>query len=159
MNDVEPNLRETAECGCGCGVYGTLKSPWSDGSRCVARRCHCKRCTGRANRKRGLKKQTRAAKGLGIPVGSLLPSNEESMRGVVRIEVKSGGAAKTVDTFYRNVRAQSDAAKSIGDHRAFVGCASPSGSQRTYYVIRDDELAVAVAALAVALFSEEGVGA
>lgn len=64
----------------------------------------------------------------------------------VRVEAKSGAQAKTVDTFYRKTRAQSDAAKAEGDTRPYVAAAMPDGVSYGYYVIRSDELAAVLRA-------------
>jgi hypothetical protein len=56
------------------------------------------------------------------------------------MEVKSGGPAKTVGTFYRNTRAQADVAKAIGDVRPFMAVASVDGSRDGLAVIRMSDL-------------------
>ena len=150
MSDVTPNLRPTDYCGCGCGVYGSLKAPWRDGTRCVARKCACKRCQGRQNRRRGLAKQRAATKVLGLSQGQFAGSDEETLEGAVRTEVKSGGKAKPVQTAYENARAQSEAARAFGDTRPFVGSFAPVNTSHVYYVVRSDDLERVVFALAMA---------
>lgn len=117
---TEPLFKSNvAECQCGCGQYGTQRRPNRDGSICV-RSCKCKRCQGRENRKSGLKAQAKATSAVGIKRSSLKPGNEEHLSGALRVEVKSGLEAARVLTAYLNAKAQSDAARSIGDLRPFV---------------------------------------
>jgi len=145
----EPNLKEQDYCGCGCGKFGTLKRPWRNGQRCVARTCQCRRCTGGASAKRGAKKQKLATKQLGLSHGQFAGRHEEALQGPIRTECKSTlRHAKPIETAYRLMRAQADAAKSVGDTRPFVASAIPPGSNLVYYVIRSDDLEAVVLALA-----------
>lgn len=90
MSEHQSFIKDKAECGCGCGAYGTLKPENRAGIRCVARVCKCAACRGRANRKRGLAKQRTAAKKLGLARGPFLASNEENWSdNMFRNEVKS----------------------------------------------------------------------
>lgn len=82
-------LKDVDDCGCGCGLAGTLKKANRAGVRCV-RGCKCNACRGRNNRKRGLAKQREAAKALGLARGPFLASNEEAWSdNMFRNEVKS----------------------------------------------------------------------
>lgn len=67
-------------------------------------------------------------------------ANEETWRLPVRAEVKAGGPAKTVDTFYRNTKAQADMQKAIGDMRPFLAVAMVDGSTDGLAVIRMSDL-------------------
>lgn len=67
-------------------------------------------------------------------------ANEENWRLPVRLEVKAGGPAKTVDTFYRNTKSQSDLSKAIGDIRSFVAIAMVDGSTDGLAVLRLSDL-------------------
>lgn len=145
--DVEPRLKELVACPCGledCTAYGT---PTKNGhpKGCTSK---CPQCRGRRNRAKGRRKQAAAVRGLGIPRSNLSPGHEEFLQGPVRVEVKSGGKANVVDTAYRLSRGQSDAAKAVGDHRAFVAAFMPDRVSYGLYVIRSDELEAAVFALA-----------
>lgn len=145
--DVTPNLRDLGDCGCGCGLYGTLKRPSRDGVRCVARLCRCKRCQGRSNRSRGLAKQRAATKKLGLSHGQYAGTHEESLQGPVRTEHKSTARnAGPVGTAYELSRSQSDAARALGDNRPFVASFTPPGSTHIYFVVRDDDLDAFIAA-------------
>lgn len=141
-SEVQPIFKDNfGDCGCGCGLAGTLKKPWKDGTRCVSRLCKCNRCRGRNNRKRGLAKQSRAARTLGLVTGKFAPSDEENMGGHLLFEHKATAReAGPVATAYERCRAQAMAAKNIGDHRPFVAGFTPPGSTRTYLTIRDDDL-------------------
>ena len=114
--------------------------------------CDCYSCRGRRARNKGKVKQRAARKSLEKSFGvagrsSAQTGDEENWRMRVRSEVKSGGKAKTVDTFYRLCRAQSDAnAGAVGDVRPFVATAMPDGLSYGYVVIRTDELAAVMEA-------------
>lgn len=108
--------------------------------------CSCYSCRGRRNRNKGKTKQRQARRGLEktfqqIAGPSMVStSNEETWRLPVRAEVKAGGMAKTVDTFYRNTKAQADADKAIGDSRPFLAVAMVDGSTDGLAVIRLSDL-------------------
>lgn len=145
--ECTPNFKTGQDyCGCGCGAFGTLKSPRPDGSRCVARKCKCPRCRGRNNNKRGHERQSKAFRRAGY-VGKFSPRDEEAAGWVLRLEHKDGGKAQTVITAYERERQQSEAARPIGDPRPFVASYSRD-EKHTYYVLRDDDLELVVAALA-----------
>lgn len=149
---AEPNLKDAGPCGCGmesCTAFGTLKRPNRDGTRCVARQCACKRCQGRNNRSLGMKKQRKMTKGLGLSHGQYAGTHEEALAGPVRTEAKADAKhAKPVATAYDSMRAQADAAKSVGDNRPFVASTIAPGSNRVLYVIAGEDLAAVVFALA-----------
>lgn len=143
--DVTPRLKPAGPCGCGCELDTTYRAkPWRDGTLCC-RSCACRRCLGRRNRARGDSKAARARRKLGL--GGARTRHEELWRGALRTEVKSGAKAKPVQTFYENCRAQSDAAKAVGDLRPFVAIGAPLGTSKTFCVIEIDDLATLVAAL------------
>lgn len=117
-------LKETAVCPCTddkCpreGTWSTAKLP--DGARHI-KKCKCIRCKNGMNRKSGTKSQAKIPKFFGFAnVNSLNPGNEETIRTVVRFEAKSGAQCKSVHTFHRKCREQSDAAKSFGDDRPVI---------------------------------------
>lgn len=150
MTEVETAFKDNwGDCQCGlpnCNLTGTLRKPWRTGLRCV-KGCPCNHCRGKRSKVKGRTKQASAVRSLGIPRSNLHPGHEEFLPGAVRTEVKAGLKAKTVDTAYRNVREQSDAAKAIGDNRPFTPVFMPDGASYGYVVIRTDELANAVDAL------------
>lgn len=137
------------DCGCGCGEFGTLKAEWRDGTRCVQRKCKCKRCQGRNNRKRGLSKQRQAAVALGLANTKFLPSNEEAFGGALRFESKATKReAGPVWTAFGLVEKQSEASRPVGDHRPFVATFMPPGEGKDgLLVCRLSDLNEVVAAL------------
>jgi hypothetical protein len=138
---------EKGECGCGCGAFGTLKRPSADGTRCVARQCKCKRCIGRANKRRGQAKQRQAAKALGVKLGGLGAGHEENWRAAFRTEVKATKRhAGPVHTAYLDMRAQSEASRPIGDHRPFVATVMPPGVSYGLLIVRTDDLSAVIQA-------------
>lgn len=133
------------------------RSPGKDRRPCsntgiALRDCTCYSCRGRRNRSKGKKKQRQARKGLEKTFQtmagptSVATSDEENWRLPVRAEIKAGGMAKTVDTFYRNTKGQSDQQKAIGDLRPFIAVAMVDGSTDGLVVIRMSDL--------IQLFSE-----
>lgn len=127
------------------------RSPGRENRACpttgvAVRECTCYSCRGRRNRTKGKRTQRTARKGLEkvfqTPAGPSVTAtaNEETWRLPVRTEVKSGGTAKTVDTFYRNTKTQSDVHKAIGDARPFVAVAMPDGTSDGLAVIRLSDL-------------------
>lgn len=103
--------------------------------------CSCISCRNRNNRKRGLAKQSRAARTLGLVTGKFAPSDEENMGGHLLFEHKATAReAGPVATAYERCRAQAMAAKSIGDTRPFAAGFTPPGSTHTYLTVRDDDL-------------------
>ena len=110
------------------------------------RSCTCYPCVGRRSRRKGKSAQREVRKGLervfGVAAGPTVAStaDEENWRLPVRVEAKSGRYAAAVGTFYRMTKAQSDAKKSIGDTRPFVGAARVDGETDPLYVIRQSQL-------------------
>lgn len=143
--DVTPNFKQNqGDCGCGCGVYGTLKKPWRDQTRCVARLCRCFRCRGRNNRAKGDAKARKARKALGA-IGAM-SRHEEHWGGALRIEAKAGAQVGPILTRYLAAKNQSEAARPLGDTRPFVMAAMPDRGPGLL-VVEIDELAQIVAAL------------
>ena len=136
------------DCGCGCGLYGTLKRAWSNGQQCVARRCKCKRCTGGASGKLGRRKQSKAATALGIPRSSIHPGHEEHFGGALRVEVKSGKAdTGPAFTAFLRCETQSEASRPIGDHRPFAAVLMPQDTSDGLLICRLSSLHEVVAAI------------
>jgi hypothetical protein len=106
MSSDESYLKDKADCGCGCGLYGTLKKPNRAGVRCVARGCKCNSCRGKRSHAGGHKKQNTAVRKLGIPVGRFAPTNEESLAGYFDVEVKSGKQVGPVATWWKRTEDQ-----------------------------------------------------
>ena len=139
-------LKEIIDCGCGCGMAGTPKKANRKGVRCV-RGCTCPSCRGRANKRKGQRKQAKAVTALGIPRSSIHPGHEEFLGGAIRVEVKAGGQVKPAVTAYLRCEAQSEAARPIGDHRPFVAVAMPDGSSDGIAMVRLSALHEFVAAM------------
>ena len=128
------------------------RSPGRENRACpqtgtAVRDCTCYSCRGRRNRTKGKKTQREVRKGLertfGVQAGPTVAStaDEENWGGLpVRVEVKSGGMAKTVGTFYRNTKAQSDAKKSIGNYKPFMAVARVDGESDSLVVLRMSDL-------------------
>jgi hypothetical protein len=115
------------------------------------RGCCCRSCRGRKANRNGHSKQNRGARALGLVTSKFAPSDEENLGGPLRFEHKSGANdAGPVRTRYEACRAQSEAAKSIGDPRPFVAGFTPPGSRQMYVVVRSDDLELVVAALGAA---------
>lgn len=145
VTDVTPHLKEKAECGCGCGVYGTLKRPHRDGTRCVQRLCKCPRCRGKNNRRKGDRRAAQARRALGA-IGART-RHEEHWGGALRIEAKAGAQVSPILTRYLAAKQQSEAARPIGDTRPFVMAAMPDRGP-ALLVLELDELAQVMAAVA-----------
>lgn len=147
MTDVTTNLKPKAECSCGCGAFGTLRKPWSDGTACVARVCRCRRCMGKRNRRRGQESQRKVANKLGIPVG-MGGGNEETFQSAARWEMKEGAQVRPAVTAFRRMRDQSEQHRPIGDHRPFAGVATHDGLSVVVVALDDvHEFAAAVLGL------------
>lgn len=113
---VEPRLKERVQCPCGCGVYGVPTK-----RRGHPRGCTCKPCVAGRNSRAGKAGHRKIARMLGAATpGRGSSSHEESWVSPWRVEVKTGAQAGPVVTRWRLSRDQSDASKSIGDHRPFV---------------------------------------
>lgn len=132
---------EPIACSTVCGDERCTKvgQPTKASGHCKG--CCCIRCRNRNNRSRGLKKQSRAARTLGLVTGKFAPSDEEAMAGHLLFEHKATARqAGPVATAYELSRAQAMAAKSVGDTRPFVAGFTPPGSSHMYVTIRDDDL-------------------
>jgi hypothetical protein len=113
-----------ADCPCNCGAFGVINKRTGH----VRRVCPCRKCQGGRNRKRGLEKQRKARRAIGIPdakYGSQL-SDEENWNGPVRAEVKSGKQVGGLGPFFRAEK-QSEQSRAIGDSRPFIFIAMPEG--------------------------------
>ena len=142
------------KCSLGvCPLFGTLNTVSRDGGRRV-RGCGDPVARGKRNKRKGQRKQAKAATMIGVPRSAMSPGHEEFYGGTVRIEVKAGAQAGPVHTKYLAVRAQSEAARPFGDHRPFVGMFMPDGVGYGLVVFRSDELEAVVAALAEQLFEQ-----
>lgn len=117
------------------------------GNEPCTRKEPCRSCLGRRNRRSGMTKQREARKSLEALTGAQAArfsgqlGNEESWHGLpFRVEVKSGGVAKPVQTFYDNCEAQSTQNHAIGDRRPFIAVAMPKGGRM--FLVIDNELLV-----------------
>lgn len=104
----------------------------------------CVACRGARNRRSGMRKQREARKAIERATGTQAArfkgqlGNEEGWAGLpFRVEVKSGGQAKPVQTFHDRCAIQSAQNKAIGDTRPFLAVAMPTGGGM-YWVIHDD---------------------
>lgn len=123
---------EKGACGCGCDAFGTLRRPWSDGTRCV-RGCPCSRCMGKRNRAKGDAKARKARQVLGLT--GVNTRHEEHWGGPLRVESKAGKQVQPIWTRYQAARSQSEAARPIGDTRPFVMVAAPDGVSEFLLVV------------------------
>lgn len=144
MTEHVSYLKEKAECGCGCGAFGTLKRPNRAGIRCVSRECKCASCRGKNNRRKGDRKAAVARKQLGAMGAN--SRHEEHWGGSLRIEAKAGAQVGPILTRYLAAKNQSEAQRPIGDNRPFVMAAMPDRGPGLL-VVEIDELAQIVAAL------------
>lgn len=111
-----------------CPIFGTLRKPSRDGKRRV-RGCGDPVARGLRSKRKGQAKQALAARGIGVPRSALSPGHEEFFGGAVRVEIKAGKQVGPIATRYQAAKAQSDAARSVGDHRPFVFVAMPDGTK------------------------------
>lgn len=150
MSEVTSYQKTKIQCRdvCGdakCDKFGT---PTASGH---VKGCPCISCRNRNNRRRGLRKQSRAARTLGLVTGKFASSDEETMTGHLLFEHKATAReAGPVATAYERCRAQAMAAKAIGDTRCFVASFTPPGSSHMYTTIRDDDLEAFVLSTAYA---------
>lgn len=119
-----------------CPLFGTLGRADRQGVRRV-RGCADPAARGRRNRTKGDAKARRARKKLGL--GGHLTRHEESWSGVVRTEIKAGIQVGPIATRFNAAKAQSDAAKALGDIRPFVMVAMPDGTSRGIVLMDLDE--------------------
>jgi hypothetical protein len=61
-------------------------------------------------------------------LGGHLTRHEENWGGAFRCEIKAGAQVGPIWTRFRDAKAQSDTAKSLGDNRPFVMVAMPDGT-------------------------------
>lgn len=108
-----------------CPLFGTLGRADRRGVRRV-RGCADPAARGKRNRRKGDSKARRARKKLGL--GGHLTRHEENWGGALRVEIKAGAQVKTIATKFNLAKAQSDAAKALGDIRPFAMVAMPDGS-------------------------------
>lgn len=109
----------------GCPLFGTLGRPDRQGRRRV-RGCGDPSARGRRNRTKGDSKARRARKKLGL--GGHLTRHEENWGGYFRTEIKAGAQVGPIATRFQLAKAQSDAAKALGDIRPFIMVAMPDGT-------------------------------
>lgn len=132
--EVETYFKENqGPCGCGCKEYGTLKKPWSNGQRCVTRKCKCPRCMGKNNRRKGDAAARRSRKALKLSGPNT--RHEEHLRGPILTEQKAGKQVGPIWTRFQAARAQAEASRAIGDHRPFVMVAHPDGTSEWLLVV------------------------
>lgn len=108
-----------------CPLFGTLGRPDKKGVRRV-KGCGDPVARGKRNRRKGDSKARRARKKLGL--GGHLTRHEENWGGAFRVEIKAGAQIKAIATKFNAAKAQSDAAKALGDIRPFAMVAMPDGS-------------------------------
>jgi hypothetical protein len=114
------------KCGAtGCPLFGTLGRPDRKNVRRI-RGCADPAARGRRNRNKGDAKARRARKKLGL--GGHLTRHEENWGGYFRTEVKAGLQVGPIATRFQTAKAQSDAAKALGDIRPFIMVAMPDGT-------------------------------
>lgn len=109
----------------GCPKFGTLGRAGKDGKRRI-KGCNDPVARGKRNRTKGDSKARRARKKLGL--GGHLTRHEENWGGAFRCEIKAGAQVGPIWTRFRDAKAQSDTAKSLGDNRPFVMVAMPDGT-------------------------------
>ena len=109
----------------GCPLFGTLGRPDRNQVRRV-RGCSDPAARGRRNRTKGDAKARRARKKLGL--GGHLTRHEENWGGAFRTEIKAGLQVGPIATRFQAAKAQSDAAKALGDIRPFIMVAMPDGT-------------------------------
>jgi hypothetical protein len=114
------------------------------------RKCKCKHCRGRKNRKKGQAGQRVARQALGL-TGERWKgreANEETWTAALRVEVKAGGnMANPVGLRYDKMRVQAEQAKAIGDARPFIAAVKPDGWSDVVVMVKGSDLPDVVAAL------------
>ena len=120
----------------GCPLFGTLGRPDRQGRRRI-RGCGDPAARGKRNRAKGDSKARRARKKLGL--GGHLTRHEENWSGAFRTEIKAGVQVGPIATRFQAAKAQSDAAKALGDIRPFVMVAMPDGTTRGIVLMDLDE--------------------
>jgi len=72
-------------------------------------------------------------------LGGHLTRHEENWGGLVRTEIKAGKQVGPIHTRFQDAKAQSDAAKALGDVRPFVMVAMPEGTSKGIVLMDLDE--------------------
>jgi hypothetical protein len=72
-------------------------------------------------------------------LGGHLTRHEENWGGAFRTEIKAGAQIGPIATRFQQARAQSDAAKAVGDIRPFVMVAMPDGTTKGIVLMDLDE--------------------
>ena len=104
---------------------------------------------GKRNRTKGDSKARRARKKLGLAAtGNAGSRHEEHWSGAFRIESKAGAQVGPIATRFHDAKAQSDAAKALGDIRPFVMVAMPDGTSRGIILMDLDEFSELVSLIA-----------
>ena len=130
-----------------CPRFGLLGRPGRDGKRRV-KGCNDPVARGKRNRTKGDAKARRARKKLGLfATGNAGSRHEEHWSGAFRIESKAGAQVGPIATRFYDAKAQSDAAKAIGDIRPFVMVAMPDGTSRGIILMDLDEFSELVSLL------------
>ncbi len=131
-----------------CPKFGLLGRAGRDGKRRV-KGCNDPVARGKRNRTKGDSKARRARKKLGLyATGNAGSRHEEHWSGAFRIESKAGAQVGPIATRFYEAKAQSDAAKAIGDIRPFVMVAMPDGTSRGIILMDLDEFSDLVSLLA-----------
>lgn len=129
----------------GCPRFGTLGRAGRDGKRRI-KGCGDLVARGKRNRTKGDSKARRARKKLGlVATGHQGSRHEEDWSGRFRTEVKAGAQVGPIATRFFAARAQSSAAKSVGDIRPFAMVAMPDGTSEGIVLMSLDEFAELVA--------------
>jgi hypothetical protein len=81
-------------------------------------------------------------------LGGHLTRHEENWGGAFRTEIKAGAQVGPIATRFQAAKAQSDAAKALGDIRPFVMVAMPDGTSRGIILMDLDEFSELVSLLA-----------
>ena len=111
-----------------CPKFGLLGRPGRDGNRRV-KGCGDPVARGKRNRTKGDSKARKARKKLGlVATGHQSSRHEEDWTGRFRVEVKAGAQVQPIATRFFAARAQSTAAKRLGDIRPFAMIAMPDGT-------------------------------
>jgi hypothetical protein len=138
----------------GCPLFGNVGRESRDGKHRV-RGCGDPVARGKRNKRKGQRKQAKAANIVGVPKSSLHPGHEEFYGGKVRIEVKAGKQVGPVHTRWLSVYAQSEASRPYGDNRPFIGMFMPDGVSYGIVMFRTDHIEDVVTALWEQLMGDE----
>ena len=119
-------------------MFGTLGREDRKGVRRV-KGCGDPSARGRRNRTKGDSKARRARKKLGL--GGYLTRHEENWGGYFRTEIKAGAQVGPIATRFFLAKAQSDAAKALGDIRPFIMVAMPDNTTKGIVLMDLEEFA------------------